>query len=799
MGLPHLAPKFYDGSVWREAVIKVGSGSSQAVVTRKLSADACAILESMGDAFYALDGDWRFVYANQRALDFWGCKQADILGRVIWDCFPALIGTPSEDAMRRARSERRVITFEAPSPVTRIWVRANVGPFGDGVTVYWRDITERRRDQENLQDRETHLRLAQEAAGIGTWEWDLETRRLQWSPQLLALFGLDQNPTSDSDLAGAWVRALHPEDRPRAARLIREYSRVVAPFSLEFRIILPSGEVRWMNSRGNVLADDHGRPRRMLGIVLDETDRRRAVEELEARVGERTRALWTTLAALQRSRERNTAIFENAPVDLAFLRVDPDDAIRIEDVNPAWIQHTGYTREQAVGQRLEKIFPASHAAQALAQCRRAVETRQKVEYEYTATFPVGEVIRHCFLVPLHAQNGGSIDHVLLTAVDLSETRRIEAQLRQAQKMEAIGQLTGGIAHDFNNLLTAVIGNLEMLSQSLTEERALRRVRAAMRAAHRGGELTQQLLAYARRQNLTPQPVDANTVLSGMAELLQRSLGGLVQVEMELAPGLWLAHSDPTQLELMVLNLAINARDAMPGGGCIRLSTRNVPRGSVGLPAELAEGDYVAISVADDGTGMTREVLEHAFEPFFTTKDVGKGSGLGLAQVYGLAGQFGGTARLHSRLGEGTTVEVFLPRAEAAVEISGPLVQPGEVADHDGDVILLVDDDEDVRSVTAEILRDSGYTVKEAATGAAALAILAEAPVSGLLVDFAMPVMSGAELAQKVRDSYPDIPIIYLTGNADPLGPDAVQPGDRVITKPYSAATLLAALQQAIRR
>jgi signal transduction histidine kinase len=320
-----------------------------------------------------------------------------------------------------------------------------------------------------------------------------------------------------------------------------------------------------------------------------------------------------------------------------------------------------------VGRSLEEILPPDQAAFATMQYRRAIESRQPVEYEYTARFPIGEVSRRSFLVPLPGDSG-RIEHVLLASVDLTAMRRVEAQLRQAQKMEAIGQLTGGIAHDFNNLLTAVIGNLELLQSRLTDRRAGSLVEAALRSALRGGQLTQQLLAYARRQNLSPRPVDVNAVIADMGELLQRSLGGLVQVEVDLSPDLWSATSDPTQLELVVLNLAINARDAMPDGGQLRIATGNVDRQEAARLAVLDPGDYVRIAVIDTGIGMTSDVLEHALEPFFTTKAIGKGSGLGLAQVYGVATQFGGTVRLASEPGAGTTVEascrVPWPRTQA---------------------------------------------------------------------------------------------------------------------------------------
>src|SRR5579863_4116717 len=493
----------------------------------------------MGDAFYALDGEWRFVYANQRALAFWGVTASDVIGQIIWQRFPTMVGSLNEQVLRQVRAEQRVMTFEAPSPTTGVWVSVNVGPSGDGVTVYWRDITER-------------------------------------------------------------IEAEHA---------LRSFA-----------------------------------------------------EKLERQVAERTRELSNAVDELRRSRARYGAIFEHAPVDLVFMSIQPDGRIICEDANPAWARHSGYPSDIVIGRSLEEILPPEQAEFATMQCRRAIESQLPVEYEYTAQFPVGEVSRRSFLVPLPGDSG-RIDHVLLVAVDLTEMRQVEAQLRQAQKMEAIGQLTGGIAHDFNNLLTAVIGNLEVLQRRVTNTRSASLVDAALRSALRGGQLTQQLLAYARRQNLSPRPVDANAVIDGMHDLLQRSLGGLVQVETHLATDLWPATSDPAQLELVVLNLSINARDAMPEGGRLRIITRNVSQPEVARLDALDPGDYVRIAVIDSGFGMTREVMERAFEPFFTTKDIGKGSGLGLAQVYGVASQFGGTVRLVSEPGAGTTVEVFLPRAE----------------------------------------------------------------------------------------------------------------------------------------
>jgi PAS domain S-box-containing protein len=649
--------------------------SWEAIIAKELltlSADARAILESMGDAFYSLDAKWRFVYANRRALAFWGATADSVIGQVIWRRFPSMVGTLNERVLRRVRAEQRVVTFESESPTTGVWVSVNVGPSGDGVAVYWRDITERIEAEQALRD---------------------------------------------------------------------------------------------------------------------------FADRLEREVAERTRELRQAVEELRQSRARYSAIFEHSPVDLVITSVRPDGRIVCEEANPAWVRHSGYPLESVVGRSLEEVLPPQQADFAKMQYLRAIETREPVEYEYTCQFPIGEVTRRSFLVPLPGESG-RIDHVLLTSVDLTAMRRVEAQLRQAQKMEAVGQLTGGIAHDFNNLLTAVIGNLELLQTRVSDERSLGLVNAALRSAFRGGQLTQQLLAYARRQNLSPRPVDVNAVVAGMGELLQRSLGGLVQVETDLAVDLWQATSDPTQLELVILNLAINARDAMPEGGRLRIVTRNAEHPDL---AELERGDYVRLAVKDNGVGMTREVLERALEPFFTTKEIGKGSGLGLAQVYGVATQFGGTVRLLSTPGIGTTVEVYLPRA--LVDASHPRAEEVSTSENldAGGTILLVDDDAGVRDIAAIFLREAGYVVREAGNAAEARDILVAGPVNLALVDYAMPIMSGYEFVRLARSIQPNLSVIYVTGAADALGTGEVPLDDPIVMKPYSRNALLRAVRATVER
>jgi signal transduction histidine kinase/ActR/RegA family two-component response regulator len=396
-------------------------------------------------------------------------------------------------------------------------------------------------------------------------------------------------------------------------------------------------------------------------------------------------------------------------------------------------------------------------------------------------------------------------------IEMAEREKAQEALRQSQKMEAVGQLTSGIAHDFNNLLTSVLGHLELVL-ARTHDAAIRRsLETASRAAGRGAKLTQQLLAFSRRQHLQAKPVDLNALVRGMEDMLSRAIGPAVQVEMALPADLWPALVDASQIEVAILNLAINARDAMPLGGRLVLATANVPADSPRRPADLpagSGGDLVMVSVTDSGTGMDEGTLARAFEPFFTTKEIGKGTGLGLSQVYGLAKQSGGAAEIESALGRGTSVRLYLPRAGAAAAIAAAATgrpAPSLVAGNGSGAtpspaarILLVDDDDDVRDVTAAMLRTDGHAVVEAASGHAALDILDRGePLDLMVVDYAMPAMSGAEYAREARQRRPELPAIIITGYAEAgLLADVANLG-AVLRKPFRQTDLAAAVRAAL--
>jgi CheY-like chemotaxis protein len=357
-------------------------------------------------------------------------------------------------------------------------------------------------------------------------------------------------------------------------------------------------------------------------------------------------------------------------------------------------------------------------------------------------------------------------------------------------MQAIGQLAGGVAHDFNNLLTAVAGNLELLEQQVTHDTGRRLLRTAMRAVDRGAQLTHRLLAFSRKQHLQPKPVDINRLTSGMGDLVARTLGGTIQVRMALSGGLWPALVDPTQIELALLNLAINARDAMPDVGILTISTRNA---HVTTAADdLAPGDYVVVAVTDIGTGMAEDVLARAFEPFFTTKEIGKGTGLGLSQVYGFIQQSGGKVAIESKLGAGTTVRLCLPCAaeEAVAETISGIAQAVTGATR---AVLLVDDEADVRATIAATLREHEYEVLEASDGSAAIDwLMSGASIDLVICDVAMPGgVTGVEVAREARRLRPAVKVLLISGDPSAVIETATgAPEFARLSKPFRQADLM---------
>ena len=400
--------------------------------------------------------------------------------------------------------------------------------------------------------------------------------------------------------------------------------------------------------------------------------------------------------------------------------------------------------------------------------------------------------------------GGTL--ILLVLRDMTERRRAEETLRQSQKMEAVGQLTGGIAHDFNNLLTAIIGNLDMIRTRVQDNERLRRLADnALEASRRGAKLSSQLLAFSRSQRMSVGPVDLQQLFNGINGLLTQSVGPTVDVRLALDPEARIVMSDANQLELALLNLAVNGRDAMPAGGQLTISARRASSVDPHLRAQhLHRGDYVDLAVTDTGTGMSEAVQVRAIEPFFTTKPVGQGTGLGLSQVYAVAVESGGSLRIHSELNRGTTVYMTLPLAPPGSVTAAPVVAPVPAAAPERPVaptasILVVDDDKLVRRFMAESLRSLGYEVIDAAEGTEALAALDRRRFDLLLADFAMPGMNGAEVAKAAQLKQPALPVLIVSGYADSAAVEAVLGTTRQLRKPFDMAELGAAVAEILSK
>ncbi|WP_406855899.1 response regulator [Alsobacter sp. KACC 23698] len=493
---------------------------------------------------------------------------------------------------------------------------------------------------------------------------------------------------------------------------------------------------------------------------------------------------------LQTERALLRGLLDNIPDAIAFKDAE-GRFVRLNDRKAAML---GASPTDCIGRREDDFVDAERAAAVAAAEREVAATAVAAEVTEEVAAEGGSRWRVVTRTPIIGPTG-SVDFIAAIERDVTEQRRLDARLRQAEKMQALGTLAGGVAHDFNNLLTAVLGSIDLAARRIEDNPRVSRLLAnAAYAARRGASLTHRLLSFSRQRELEPRVVNPNVVLAEMSDLLSRTLGGMVQIEKDCEPDLWSVMIDPAQLELAVLNLCINARDAMPEGGLLTLSTRNVVAVD-GDELSLTPGEYVLLSVRDTGSGIPPDVLARIFEPFFTTKEVGKGTGLGLSMVYGLVQQSGGLVDVETAPGAGTVMNLYLPRSteEPQPDLA---VEDGPAQARSGARILIVDDDRDVRSVTAQFLQELGFEVREAVSAAEALRILGQAEPPGLVIaDVAMPEMNGIELANQMRADYPRIPVLLVTGYADLSG---AQVDFAMIHKPFQLEDLNQAVNKLLR-
>ena len=639
--------------------------------------------------------------------------------------------------------------------------------------------------QNELGQSHKHLTLAQRVGGIGSAEVDLRSGAVMWSDHLFSLLNLDRARVAPSLVA--FVDAVHPDDRERVRAAVTggQGGAPVAP--IEFRVPCPDGSVRWLAWASDLRLSTQGAPESIVMTVHDITGRKRVELDLVTREAQ-LRLSNDHLDRAQKlgkvgSNEYDPATGESwwsnelyAILGLEPGSVMPDTKQFLARIHPDDVE---MLRERLRARaRGESVQPAEY---------RIVQPGGEVRWVYGRS----EVI--------HDAQGLTVK-VVGTLHDITERKRTEAQLAQAQKMEAVGHLTGGVAHDFNNLFAVILGRLQMLDEELADQAELRSwVRSSLKAVERGATLTKSLLAFSRRQNLTPIEVDLNTVVDDVEDLLRRTLGEAYEFRVAKAPGLWAVEVDPGQLQNALLNLVLNARDAMPQGGRLTVETANatLPPGQDHPQA----GDYVLMSVADTGLGMSREVAERAFEPFFTTKDVDKGSGLGLSMVYGFVKQSGGHVTIDSAPGRGTVVRIYLPRKAGARSIAPAKSAPARSRPRGTETVLIVEDNDDLRRLTRLQLQRLGYTVLDAALGAEGLRLLGDNPsIALMLTDVVMPNgMSGPELAERALTLYPDLRVIFMSGYSEQRELLAATRGLRfpLLQKPFHVDELATQIRAAL--
>lgn len=651
------------------------------------------------------------------------------------------------------------------------------------------DIDERREAELRIQDNEERLRLATEAAEVGFWDVDVDKDLLIWPPVVKAMFGISPDrPVTMAD----FYDGLHPDDRQEVQEA---YAAACDPdlralYDVEYRTVgKEDGVVRWVAAKGRGRFTSEGRCIRVVGTALDITARKadevRLLElndTLERRVAERT-------AELSESQRRFRGIFDSALQFMALLTPDG----RVVEVNQTALEWSAIELKDIVGQPFWAAAPMRENFELQDEIREGINRAAagetvRAEHEMRGAGDVRATIDFS-LKPVLSSEGKPI-WLVAEGRDITDLKHAQEALRQSQKMEAMGQLTGGVAHDFNNLLTPIIGSLDRLQRKgLGDERDARLIDGAMQSAERARTLVQRLLAFARRQPLQKTAVDIRRLIESMVDLVASTLGPRIRLTCDVADNLPSAAADENQLEMAILNLAVNARDAMKDGGelSIRAYVTSVASGS---RPNLDAGDYICVSIADTGEGMDDATLARAVEPFFSTKGIGQGTGLGLSMAHGLAAQLGGALSIESAVGGGTKIDLYLPVSDEPVsEIKvAALAESGS----ERGTILLVDDEILIRMSTADLLSDLGYRVIDAGSAEEALSLFSEGLDFDILVtDHLMPGLSGTELAQELRQAKPNLPVLIVSGYAEIEDVDADIPR---LVKPFRLAELAAKLE-----
>jgi PAS domain S-box-containing protein len=742
-----------------------------------------------------IDSGQIFRFINRAGAEWFEQPRKAILGR----SYEEIVGAGAYEA-RRPRleealaGERKYFAAEYEHPKRGpLALQIDYVPWADpgglvrGVIIFVQDVTEQRATERAMKESEERFRRIANSAPALMWVTRIDRVR-DFVNDAYADFACGPDCDAEEARRLDWRERIHPDDVDRivAESIAGEASR--KPFTLEGRYRRWDGEYRWLRTVSQPRFGPDGELVGFIGVGTDITLAKEAELELRRQVEEQTREL-----ALSEARFRS--VFDTVLEVLVLM--EPDGTI--VELNRKQAPWRSENAREAIGRKIWDaptfaMYPQHKPLmrQAVRQAAAGKMFNQEVRLER----PGASAAHLDVSVEPVRGPGGEIIYLLFEARDITELKAAQEQLRQSQKMEALGQLTGGIAHDFNNLLTVVVGGLDIIAKRAEDAKLKRYADNALAAAERGARLTGQLLAFSRVQRLEVRPTYVAPLVENMRPLLRNVLGPGITKQFDVDEAMMPVLADPTQLEVAVLNLAINARDAMPDGGILTFTSRPV---HVTGDSELEDGDYIELTISDTGVGMPAEVLERAFEPFFTTKEVGKGTGLGLSMVYGMARQSGGAARIESIPGEGTSVKLYFRKAdEEVLEAAAGIDEPASAIVPLAPVsVLVIDDDPDVRAFIATSLDEIGYRVREASDGREGLAAIERERPDLVVIDFIMPGMSGADVARKILDKHPDQPILFVSGYSETEAVKRTAPDTPLLAKPFRAEALHKAVRGAL--
>jgi PAS domain S-box-containing protein len=707
----------------------------------------------------------------------------DMIGKSLRDAFPEIEGQGFSELMDEAYATGETrFAYSVPlrlrggedGAIEEHFVDLAYQPIRDengqviGIFAQGNDVTDRVIAERLARETESNFQAVMQIMPNHVW-MARPDGTVEWvNAPAIEFFGTPDLMTRGDE----WLEKLHPDDRAATAAAYATALRTGCTYEVELRIRRHDGAYRWFLSRATPVRNAEGAITRWVATNTDIHEQKLAE------------------AASSRDRDRLWRLSQDLLVVCDFEGL-------ITAVNPAVTRTLGWEEDEFAGHDILGFIHPNDLARSRAQLARLVEGQMMLGFENRLRARDGS---YRVIAWTGVPEGGRIHSI---GRDMTGQRAVEEALRQSQKMEAVGQLTGGIAHDFNNLLQGITGSLDLVQKRIAQGRLgdlERFISGAMGAAGRAAALTHRLLAFSRRQPLDPRPVFANPLVASMEDLLRRTLGERIELDLALSADLWPTLCDPHQLENAVLNLAINGRDAMPDGGRLIIETSNcVLDGTAALPAQdMQPGAYVCVRVTDTGIGMSEAMMGKVFEPFFTTKPLGQGTGLGLSMVYGFVRQSEGYTKLDSRLGEGTSVTLFLPRCEAESASESPGESSGSALPAgSGEVVLVVEDEPVVRGLIVEVVADLGYVVLEAADGVSGLALLQSRRRIDLLVtDVGLPGLNGRQMADEARLLRPGLKVIFMTGYAEnALSPQGfLEPGMALITKPFSMDVLAAKIR-----